>query len=222
MLGSDYDVITPDALGHGQSTWHGPVSVDDWVSSLHGTVGTRPVHVVGLSMGGLQAIAFAAAQPELVRSVTIANSFARLPADVADARINDCTQAITQHGMPTYARHYLEQTLTQSIDQADHDALFTAISTMTPDAYLAAAETTFRADLVPMLAQVSCPALVITGELDAKVPEARTAELLSGLADARLEIIPAAGHLSCVENPGDFSAALTRFLTHVGERAAIH
>jgi 3-oxoadipate enol-lactonase len=220
-LRASYDVAIPDALGHGQSCWDGPVCLDDWNAELRRVIGTRTAHIIGLSMGGIQAIAFAATFPTQVRSVTIANSFARLPVEVADARVEDCAATIRRFGMAAYARRYLEQTLTRRLDPATYDALFDAISNMRPDAYIASAVATFRSDVVPLLTQVACPALVMTGALDVKVPAERTAEIVAGLSDVVHTVVPAAGHLSCVENPVDFTGALTSFLTRVDASALV-
>lgn len=221
-LATHYEVSTPDSRGHGNSPRGGAVIIDAWTEDLHGVIEEHgPVHLIGLSMGGLQAIAFAAKHPELVRSVTIANSFARLPVDVADARIENSAESITRHGMAAFAKDYLDQTLTQPLDNSDYAVLFDAISTMSAEAYLASATATFRADVVPLLDAITCPALVVTGELDAKIPSERTAEIVGGLTDAQHEIIPRAGHLSCIENPRHFNTVITSFLARVDDRVFI-
>lgn len=217
-----YEVSTPDSRGHGKSPRTGAVSIDAWTDDLHGAIAEHgPVHLIGLSMGGLQAIAVAARHPEMVRSVTIANSFARLPIDVADARIDNSTESITRDGMAAFAKEYLDQTLTQRLDTSDYAALYDAISTMSSEAYLASATATFRADVVPLLGAITCPALVVTGELDAKIPSERTAEIIGGIDHAQHEIVPRAGHLSCIENPAHFNAVIASFLARVDDRATI-
>lgn len=219
-LAGRYEVLAPNALGHGQSTWNGPITVNDWVKDLYETVGGRAVHVVGLSMGGIQAAAFAAEHPELVRSLTLANSFARLPSDVADARIHDCTEAINRSGMAAYADLYLEQTLTLPLDDSDRQLLRDGIASMPPQAYLASATATFRCDVLDQLPHISCPTLVITGERDAKVPHERTQEILGALGHAEHQVI-SAGHLSCIENPDSFTSIVTSFIARVDDRAAL-
>ncbi|WP_228002823.1 alpha/beta fold hydrolase [Nocardia australiensis] len=221
-LTAHYDLSTPDSRGHGKSPQAGAVGIDAWTDDLYGVIeDLGPVHLIGLSMGGLQAIAVAAKHPELVRSVTIANSFARLPIDVADARIDSSAESITRNGMAGFAKDYLDQTLTRPLDTADYAALYDAISTMSPEAYLESATATFRADVVPLLDSIACPALVVTGELDAKIPSERTAEILGGIDHAQHEIVPRAGHLSCIENPAHFNAVIASFLARVDDRAAI-
>ncbi|NMM90743.1 hypothetical protein B2J88_41540 [Rhodococcus sp. SRB_17] len=215
-LTPEYNVLTPDSRGHGRNPWPGSTTIEDWTADLRRVVEDHgPVHLVGLSMGGLQAIAFSANHPELVRSVVIANAFARLPVDVADARIQDSTTSITRDGMTDFAKRYLDQTLTRQLDGSDYAALFDSISSVHPDAYLDSAKATFRADVIPHLESITCPALVLVGEHDAKIPAERTAEIFEGLTDAALEVIPDAGHLSCIENPSHFNDQVVSFLNRV-------
>lgn len=222
-LSTDYDVIAPDCRGHGGSMWSEAVTVDDWVDDIHRVVREHcGVHVIGLSMGGIQAIAFAGRYPDLVKSVTIANAFAKLPEEVADARVTGSATTILDKGMGAFAKEYLDQTLTQSLDASDYESLFEAIASMSPDAYLASASATFRADVIADLAHITCPALVVTGELDAKIPDERTAEIVAGITDVRHSSIPRAGHLSCIENPTHFNNVVKSFLARVDDRAVVH
>ncbi|MDV6246958.1 alpha/beta fold hydrolase (plasmid) [Rhodococcus opacus] len=222
-LTARYQVLAPDARGHGTAPRSGEPSIEGWIADLRSIAKLHgPLHLVGVSMGGLQAMAFAATHPELVRSIVIANSFARMPQELADARLQTSTASISQAGMAAFAQHYLNQTLTRELDASDYAALFDSIANLRPDAYLASAETTFRANLVPLLESISCPALVVIGELDVKVPTECTTEIVDGISGALLETIPSAGHLSCIENPAQFNNAITAFLDRVGDRAPTH
>ncbi|CAM3177275.1 alpha/beta fold hydrolase [Prescottella defluvii] len=220
-LSPHYRVLTPESRGHGESPWFGSVSIDEWTADLRALIEPLgAVHLVGLSMGGIQSIAFAAAHPELVRSVVIANSFARLPIDVADARVEASTRAVAEEGMAAFAKEYLDQTLTRELDQADYAALLDSIAGVAPDAYLGSVEATFRADVIPMLEKVTCPSMVVVGDRDAKIPAARTAEIVDGLGGAPLEVIPDAGHLSCIENPTRFNQVIAGFLNLVDDNVS--
>jgi pimeloyl-ACP methyl ester carboxylesterase len=63
-----------------------------------------------------------------------------------------------------------------------------------------------------LLAQIACPTLVITGELDGPTPPADGRLMAGTIPGARLEIIPGAGHLSNLEQPDAFNRALQLFL----------
>ncbi|TQM11543.1 alpha/beta fold hydrolase [Pseudonocardia kunmingensis] len=214
-LSDAYEVLTPETRGHGEADWPGEATLTGWVSDLDRVLQDRgPVHLVGLSMGGLQAVAYAGTHPEKVRSLVVANSFARLPADVAEARVQGAAEGIAA-GMDAFAEQYLAQTLTRVIDEEDHSALRGAIAAVHPGAYLSSVEVTFRADVTPWFSLIACPTLVVAGEHDHKAPLQRSQEIADGIDGAALEVVAGAGHLSCLENAGGFNKILTSFLGSV-------
>ena len=70
-----------------------------------------------------------------------------------------------------------------------------------------------RPDSTPLLAQVSVPTLVITGEEDEMIPVEESRRMASAIRGAKLVIIPGAGHLANIEQPDAFNTALSTFLT---------
>lgn len=172
-----------------------------------------PVHLVGLSMGGVQALEYAARRPERVTDLVLADTFAGLPAPTARGRVDGMTASVEALGMAAYADQYIQQTLVRPVPDADRAALRAAIAGMSPAAYLASAEVTFLTDHTPILGAIEQAALVLVGEEDHKSPVALAAHLASGLPNAELRTIPRAGHLSNIENPDAFTTALTGFFT---------
>jgi 3-oxoadipate enol-lactonase len=71
-----------------------------------------------------------------------------------------------------------------------------------------------RPDATPALASIHVPTLIIVGDEDSITPPSVAEEMQSRIAGAELVRIPAAGHLSNVEQPAAFNAALARFLEH--------
>ena len=70
-----------------------------------------------------------------------------------------------------------------------------------------------RPDSTPLLDEIPVPALVVVGEEDSVTPPPESELMHARLEDAHLARIPDAGHLSCMESPAAFNAALGRFLT---------
>jgi len=71
-----------------------------------------------------------------------------------------------------------------------------------------------RPDSTPLLATIHVPTLVIVGSEDTVTPPAAADALHAGIAGSALVVIPEAGHLSNLEQPAAFNAALARFLDH--------
>jgi 3-oxoadipate enol-lactonase len=214
-------VVVPESPGHGVSRWRGPVTVDRWVADLRRTIvsagGGAPVHLAGLSMGGIQAVALAARYPGLVRSLTVANSFAHLDSAVAQGRVNSIREDIRKLGMAGYAEKYLEVTLIRRPRPDTHAALLSAIARMEPAAYINSAEATFLADNTTVLAKITAPTFILAGELDEKTPLPLAEALRDGIPGATLRVIPGAGHLSNIDAPEMFDQILADFLADAGQ-----
>ena len=69
-----------------------------------------------------------------------------------------------------------------------------------------------RTDTTDSLDHLAVPALVIVGDEDALTPTDHSRELATRIKEARLVVIPGAGHLSPLEAPAEFNAALLGFL----------
>jgi 3-oxoadipate enol-lactonase len=59
---------------------------------------------------------------------------------------------------------------------------------------------------------VQCPVLAVVGDLDLVHIRARTEELASRIAGARLVVMEGAAHLPALEQPDAFAALLREFL----------
>ena len=58
-----------------------------------------------------------------------------------------------------------------------------------------------RPDSRPTLKTITCPTLVICGQDDLITPPPLAKEIASGISQAKLEIIPACGHLATLDQP---------------------
>lgn len=71
-----------------------------------------------------------------------------------------------------------------------------------------------RPDSTPLLATIHFPTLIVVGDEDTLTPPTLSHEMRDAIAGSELAVIPGAGHLSNLEQPESFNAALARFLTH--------
>jgi pimeloyl-ACP methyl ester carboxylesterase len=67
-------------------------------------------------------------------------------------------------------------------------------------------------DLRPLLARISCPTLVIAGELDFISGPAQATPIASAIRDARLHVIPDCGHSPGIEARVEYRATVLEFL----------
>ncbi len=69
-----------------------------------------------------------------------------------------------------------------------------------------------RIDSRPHLAAITVPTLCLVGDKDALTPPDRAEEMAAAIPDARLAVIPNAGHVSTLEQAEAVNAALLEWL----------
>jgi pimeloyl-ACP methyl ester carboxylesterase len=71
-----------------------------------------------------------------------------------------------------------------------------------------------RPDSSPLLSTIHVPTLIVVGAEDTVTPPAAAEQMHRDIPGSTLVQIPAAGHLSNLEQPELFDAAVARFLSH--------
>jgi lipase len=80
---SDFHVLAPDLLGHGNSPWEPPWDIETHCDAIVETVGVREAILIGHSFGGRLAYELAARAPKLVPKLVLLDPAIRLPGHVA-------------------------------------------------------------------------------------------------------------------------------------------
>jgi len=81
-----------------------------------------------------------------------------------------------------------------------------------PAGYAACCAAVADVDWLERLCQVACPALVIAGALDVGAPVAMAQAIAERIAGSELLVLDETAHLSVVEQPAKFAAALGAFV----------
>lgn len=214
-----FRLLAPDAPGFGQSTYPGgSLSIrqvaGDFATLLQ-RLETGPVHVVGISMGGVHALQLALDHPELVRKLVLVNTFAALRPGglriwlyfalrfilVHTLGLPAQARAVTGHIFPHPDQEFLRQELYRQIVQAD------------PGGYRAAIRALGLFDVRRRLGEIRLSTLVITGEQDTTVPPPIQQALVQGISGGRQVTIAGAGHAVIADHPELFNRILVEFLT---------
>lgn len=219
-LAGRYTVLRYDHRGHGQSeTVPGPYGIDaladDAAALIRREVG-RPVHFVGLSMGGMTAQAIAARHPDIVQSIVVANA-----ADYYDTAARAMWQArvdlVRQQGVAAIADGAMQRWFTPEFraDQPPGSAARVAelrarLVAIDAQAYADSCLAVSRIDFRKSNMRIACPALVIAGSRDEATPAAMSEAIQNGIQGAQLALMDAA-HLSAVEQPVAFAKLLSDF-----------
>ncbi|MNX53262.1 3-oxoadipate enol-lactonase 2 [compost metagenome] len=219
LLEPDFDVLRYDLLGHGAApAIRGTANIQEFIAQLDGELdraGWRDANVLGYSMGGLIAGAYAAARPQRVKRLALLSTVFRRTPDEAAAVQARLAAAATQDTQAA-ARISLARWFTPAF-QARRPERVARIGQRLLDndrASFLAAYTLF-ANGDPILAQaapdIACPALVMTGEDDVGSNPRMTRELARALPDACARVLPGQRHMLPVEEPAAVAAALRSF-----------
>ncbi len=224
-LGDVCRLIVPDLPGFGGSAgFDGPPALErmaDEVAALLDALGLRePVVLGGLSMGGYVALAFARKYPGRLRGLVLADT--RAEADTAEGRANrDKLIAFAESHTALDVVDQMMPKLVGSVTLAARPAVVEEIRRIAAAQSPAGVVGALRAmrdrpDSTPVLADVRVPTLVITGTDDKLIPLATAEALAARIPLATLATIADAGHLSNLEAPERFNAALRSFLAALG------
>ena len=203
-----------DTRGHGRSgVVDAPATIDDLAADLAGlldALGIARAHVVGLSLGGMTAQAFAARCPERVdRLVLMATAAQMGPASAWEER----AATVRREGMAALVDPVMARWFTPGFAADPRaQAVRRQILATDPRGYAAACGVIRDMDLRPRLAAIAAPTLVLAGEEDPATPVAKAQEVVAGVRGAELVVVPRAAHLLNVEQPALVSEHLVRFL----------
>ncbi|MGK7311152.1 MAG: alpha/beta fold hydrolase [Candidatus Longimicrobiales bacterium M2_2A_002] len=175
--------------------------------------------VCGLSMGGYVAFELRRRRPELVHGLVLADT--RAAADSDEARENRLrtAQTVRDSGTRPIATAMIPDLLTgetRENDTATVDAVRSMILGTPPETVIAAlAGMASRYDSTAELDRIAVPTLVIVGEADTITPPDEARDMADAIPNARLTVIPDAGHLSSMENGVAFDRALAEYLARL-------
>jgi pimeloyl-ACP methyl ester carboxylesterase len=214
-LADGWRVITVDARGFGESDATGPFTIadlgDDLAALLDG-LGLASAAVVGLSMGGYTALAFAHRHPTRLTSLVLADT--RAAADTPEVRRarEDSIALIASAGVDTYLERSLPRLLAPDAPP-DLLARVRALAETRADRLVAGiAALRDRPDRQANLRGIRCPTLVLAGARDQVIPPDEMRAMSEATLTRRFKLLEGAGHLASLEAAPAFEAAVKSFL----------
>ncbi len=210
-------VVAPDYRGLGKSSPSSQESTMELIAqdvrALLEHLRIERVGVVGLSMGGYLAFELYRQAPGLFRGLALCDTRANADTPEGAASREKFAQTALEKGLGWVADEFVPKLLRPQPDPAVVTEVRALVGGGTP-AGVAAAQRGMakRPDSFPTLATISCPVLVLVGDEDGLTPPADADKLAAAVKGAKLVKVPAAGHLSNIENAEAFNAALVPFL----------
>ena len=220
-LSKTHRVIAPDLRGFGQSGVTAglatmPRMADDLADLLDGLSIREPIVLCGLSMGGYVAWQFARRYPDRLAMLIACDT--RAIADTAEAAANRIALAerVQKEGPAFVAESMLPKLFAPATiaSQSPCVEATRAVILRTDPKGIAAASRGMaqRPDVTAWLGAINVPTLVICGQHDAISTVAEMRGISQAIPRAKFVEIADAGHMSPLEKPAEFNAAVSEFL----------
>jgi pimeloyl-ACP methyl ester carboxylesterase len=217
-LSKYFKVVTLDLPGSGRSgKAERQYSMERWVEQIAGladAAGLDKFVLVGHSMTTVLAQKFATRQAARLSGLVLCGPMTELPPAGREAFAKRA-ETVQREGMLGVADTVLAGGLTSATREANP-----ALTGMVREMLLsndtacyaghchALREGSARADQ----AQIRCPTLLLVGDQDGVTPLANCRAIATAVTGARIRVIAATAHLTMLERPELFNAALTEFL----------
>lgn len=225
---SPYQVITYDMLGHGDSVNPDSSaclkSYADQLKELLDHLQLNHVALIGFSMGGLVARAFALHYPDYLNSLVILNSvFNRSDEQRSgiQARIKEVAVRGPEANVDAALKRWFSEEYTAS-SAAQIQAVRDTVTGNDHQGYLKTYELFANEDnyMADQLKDIQVPALVMTGELDPGSTPQMAEDMANLIPGARVEILADQRHMMPMESPKMVNEKLQQFLADVYQQSS--
>jgi pimeloyl-ACP methyl ester carboxylesterase len=212
-----FQVLTVDLRGFGESSVSDEVTLAQLaadVRALTASLGIARATVIGLSMGGYVAFRLLEQAPTFATRLVLADTRAEPDTEETRARRLALAARVEQEGREAL-RDFIGGLVgpTTRARRPEVVATVEALAAADPRALVATLHAlAARPDSRPLLSRITVPTLVIVGAEDTVTPPETARAMADAIPHSRLIVLPTAGHLSNLETPEAFTAALRTFL----------
>lgn len=217
-LSRDYQVITVDLRGHGQSdVIHDSFQMEDMAADIIQVLDDMKLeqaYVFGHSLGGYITLALAEQHPERLLGFSLVHSTANPDAEAAKENRLKAVETIQHVGIEYFVNELIPklfapehlETMPGCVERAKQ----IGYATLPAGAIGASLAMRARPDRNHVLASASLPILLIAGAQDQVVPKEKTFTVQADHIQEAL--IPGAGHMSMMEAPAALIAHIRAFV----------
>jgi pimeloyl-ACP methyl ester carboxylesterase len=212
-----YQPVLYDVRGHGQSDKPaGPYNMTMFASDAAGLISTlalAPVHVVGISMGGMIALQLAIDAPHLIKSLTVVNAGPDLIPRTFKQRFKVWQRFLI---VRLLGMRKMGQVLGGRLfPKPEHEELRRLFEERwaenDPRAYMETGRALVGWSVIDQLGDIDIPTLVLAADQD-YTPVSEKESFVSLMPQAELVVINDCRHALPVERPNSFNRALKAFL----------
>ncbi len=211
-------IVRYDQRGHGQTEKiPGPYVLDDFVEDLRQLLDHLDIaqtHLVGFSLGGLVAQAFALKYPKrLDRLILISTICGR--SDKEKQTVLARAKTLLESGASAHLSNSVDRWFTDAFQQSHPHVVAKRLEkskTNHPQCYAASYKVLAESDLIDQVHRISVPTLVMTGECDLGSTPRMSQILTTEIPNSTLIILKNLKHSVLYEAPQTIAAEINRFL----------
>lgn len=218
-LASSFRILRFDTRGHGQSgVPAGPYTTADMAGDLSALLDalkvSGPAALIGLSLGGMVAMDFAARWPERLSSLILCATAASMAGAGAlwDRRID----AARKGGMASFVDETLGRWFTDGFAERHpkrYRAIRRQIESTPVEGYISAVAAVRDVELTDVVQTIHVPTFLVAADEDPATPAAGMKKLSEAIPGKRMfRVIGPARHMLNVEQPGQFNEFLREAL----------
>ena len=217
-----WHVVAPQLRGFDGGTGDPSAdSVDDYagdVIDLLDALHVKQAVVGGLSMGGYIAFALLRLAARYVQGLILADTRSQADTPEGIAGRTRLLQLVQEKGPSAVAEEMIPKLLGETT-RRNRPAVVEEVRSLVLASSAEGIAGGIRAlmtrpDSTPLLSSIHVPTLIVVGDEDTLTPASAAEELHRAIVGSELVTIPHAGHLSNLEQPEPFTAALAAFLSH--------
>ncbi len=216
-LADEFTVVAWDEPGAGRSSdVPADFALADYSNSLAAVIddlALGPAHVAGLSWGGTLVQELYRNHPRLVATLILVDTYAGWKGSLPEEEVRVRVAGVRQM-LATPATEF-DPTL-PGLFAGDPPAQFVPLlekmaADIRPESLKRAITLMAETDQRDLLPRIAVPTLLIWGELDVRSPLSVARQFEQAIPDAKLVVISSAGHLTNLERPEQFNAAVREF-----------
>jgi 3-oxoadipate enol-lactonase len=211
VFATRFRAVAWDARGYGDSDdYAGALRFDDFTADLLRVLDhfrQQKAHLVGLSMGGRIARNFALRHPERVARLVLANTTPGFDA-LTPEQVKKFVEERKSRSPET-----IKALISRHARPGAYEDLLESFKALRQPSYLKTLQASVTQDRAAAIERIRAPTLVVTSDEDKVYPPSIARNMAKRIPGARLAVISGAGHLSNLEQPGQFNQVVLRFLS---------
>lgn len=198
--------------------------LSDWADCLAGlldSTGIERAHILGLSWGGILAQEFYHRHPRRVLSLVLADTYAgwkgSLQKKALDERVNSIIHDASLQPKD-FVSKYLPTMFGDSPKEEVKENFGNIMSDFHPAGFRILATDLANIDTRKILPTIEAPTQLIWGKEDKRSPLDIAYQFRNDIPNAKLELIPHAGHVSNLEAPTQFNKIVKDFCLPLSDK----